>query len=63
MGTDVRAAQEGSGSEARPRSAGRPPGPLLPRRDCLSAYPEVLLVTRWQPWAGPGRGGIEHLAG
>src|SRR6266487_1624215 len=25
---------------------------------CLSGIPEVLLVTRRQPWAGPGRGGI-----
>jgi hypothetical protein len=29
----------------------------------LSAIPEVLLVTRRQPWAGPGRGGIQHLIG
>jgi hypothetical protein len=29
----------------------------------LSGIPEVLLVTRRQPRAGPGRGGIKHLAG
>src|SRR6266566_6069334 len=29
----------------------------------LSGIPEVLLVTRRQPWAGPGRGGIQHLTG
>jgi hypothetical protein len=23
----------------------------------LSGIPKVLFVTRWQPWAGPGRGG------
>jgi len=30
--------------------------------DLLSGIPEVLLVTRGQPGAGPGRGGGEHLA-
>jgi hypothetical protein len=29
----------------------------------LNGIPEVLLVTRRQPWAGPGRGGIQHLIG
>jgi hypothetical protein len=29
----------------------------------LSAIPEVLLVTRRLPWAGPGRGGGQHLIG
>ena len=29
----------------------------------LSGIPKVLFVTRWQPGAGPGRGGVEHLAG
>ena len=29
----------------------------------LSGIPEVLLVTGGQPGAGPGRGGVEHLAG
>jgi hypothetical protein len=28
----------------------------------LSGIPEVLLVTGWQPWAGPGRGGGQQLA-
>src|SRR6266700_2909178 len=29
----------------------------------LSGIPEVLLVTRGQPGAGPGGGGVQHLAG
>ena len=29
----------------------------------LSGIPEVLFVTRRQPRAGPGSGGVEHLAG
>ncbi len=33
---------------------------LLP---VLSGIPEVLLVTRRQPGAGPGRGGSQHLIG
>ena len=27
----------------------------------LSGIPKVLFVTWWQPWAGPGRGGSQHL--
>src|SRR6266487_3789555 len=29
----------------------------------LSGIPIVLFVTRWQPGAGPGRGGGQHLIG
>jgi len=29
----------------------------------LSGIPEILLVTRRQPRAGPGRGGVQHLIG
>ena len=41
--------------------SGTPQGGIL--SPLLSGIPEVLLVTRRQPWAGPGRGGIQHLTG
>ncbi len=32
-------------------------------RSMLSSIPKVLFVTRWQPGAGPGGGGSQHLIG
>jgi hypothetical protein len=48
----------------RVRSRGARPGrPCGDAASLLSAIPEVLFVTRWQPGAGPGGGGGQHLIG